>query len=108
MSYPPPAPAKASMPVSFTAELPAGCKPISDTVGLVAGKVVLPLPTSPLSKDGKPQLDIKDLDLEALKQQQLDKLKEAAVARSANGVVEAGFVLEIRAEGVAVLTVDAL
>ncbi|GAA6041239.1 hypothetical protein JCM8097_008360 [Rhodosporidiobolus ruineniae] len=102
MSYPPPVPT--DMPVSFTPSLPSSCQPISDTVGLVCGSIALELPAKPPADGQEFQLP----SLDKLKQQALEKLKDEAKRIRASGVVEVQFVVEVRAEGVGVLTVDTL
>ncbi|GAA5927909.1 hypothetical protein JCM10213_000924 [Rhodosporidiobolus nylandii] len=104
MSYPPPTPAH--IHVSHTAKLPAGSQPISDTIGLLSGAARVVLPPAPV--EGSAVEEDLQFPLAELKAQALAKLKEAARQARASGILEAGFVVEVRCEGVGVLTVDTL
>lgn len=108
MSFPPPQPPQ--LPLSHTSELPRGSLPISDTIGLVAGaaKVSLANSSAALAGRGGEEGPPDALDLERLKREALRRLERAAREQGASGVIEVGFVVEVRAEGVGVLTVDRL
>ncbi|GAA5856503.1 hypothetical protein JCM8547_008773 [Rhodosporidiobolus lusitaniae] len=109
MSYPPPPPS--DMPVSFTASLPAGSKPVSDTVGLLSGAVSVSLDSttsSRYSSSADTTSTPATLDLEKMKEEALEKLKQEAKKAGASGLVECGFEVVVRATGVGVLTVDTL
>ncbi|GAA5971256.1 hypothetical protein JCM11641_008284 [Rhodosporidiobolus odoratus] len=109
MSYPPPTPA--NIPVSTNDRLPAGTKPISDTVGLISGTAKLVLAPTSLPLLGDPPLPeayAVPFPVKQLKEQALVALKVAAKKAKASGMIEVGSSVEVKCEGVGILTVDTL